>query len=343
MKAKTILLYLLSGLSIMFNAAASTVEVRLATVAPKGSVWHDYLVDLDQDWRALTHGAVRLRIYAGTLGDEEDIMRRIRVGQINAAAVTTNGLSTVDLALTVFDIPMAFASSAELDFVVNRLARHLADVLERRGLIVLNWGEAGWVHFFTREPVITPDDLKREKLFVWRGSGSAHAEQIWKDLGFHPVPLSYVDILHALQTGMVTTVQAPPIAALANQWFALTGSMSEFRWAPLIGATVISAKAWAQIPEKFHPVLAASARRHGRILQQKVRDLEQDAIIAMAKRGLRITPTPPDARREWERVAVSVYPAIRGKTVPEEYFDRVMALRDEYRADKFRASQSKPQ
>lgn len=311
---------------------AETVLIKLATVAPAGSTWHEYLQDLDLQWRQASGGRVRLQIYAGTLGDEEEIMRRVRIGQIDAATVTSAGLSTIDEATKALYIPLAFASYAELDYVQTHIAESLEKVLRDKGIIVLNWGDAGWVRFFTKSPVQRPDDLKREKLFVWSAGGVTEQEQLWKKLGFNPIPLSVVDIIPALQTGMITAYQAPPIAALASQWFAFSGSMTDLRWAPLTGATVISQRTWSKIPPALRPELARIAREAGQRLRESVRRLERDAIAAMRERGVQVVDVAPEDYQEWEQFTKSVYPEIRGKIVPAPYFDEALRLRDEFRA-----------
>lgn len=316
---------------------AEPLVIKLGTVAPSGSIWHQYLQELDAEWRRASGGQVRLKIYAGTLGDEDDIVRRMRIGQIDAVTVSAAGLGIIDDASRALSIPMAFRSYEELDYVLERIAPLMERTLREKGVVVLNWGEAGWVHFFTGDPVKRPDDLRQETLFIWDAVGASEKAQLWRTLGFHPVPLSTVDIIPALQTGMVTAYQAPPIAALANQWFPFTGAMTDLRWAPLVGATVITTRAWTKIPPKLRPRLREIAERAGDRLRKSVRQLERDAIVAMEQRGLQVVEITPEAYREWERLVRALYPEIRGSLMPARYFDEVLRLRDEYRALRSRA------
>ena len=331
MQWKSLILVVIGIALLSAEANARSIVIKLATVAPAGSTWHDYLQQVDEQWRALSSDQVRLKIYAGTLGDEGDIMRRIRIGQLDAATVSTAGLATIDPVATALHIPLAFSSHDELDYVQERIAKPIEDVLRGKGIVVLNWGEAGWVRFFTKTPLQRPADLAKLKLFVWSTGDTTQAEELWKQVGVKPVPLSAVDILPALQTGMINAYQAPPLAALANQWFAFIECMTEMRWAPLIGATVISTRAWSKVPADLQPQLLKAARAAGVLLNAKVRTLEQEAIDAMRERGLKTVPVPPDALREWEALTESLYTEIRGKIVPAKYFDEVMTLRDAYR------------
>ena len=181
---------------------------------------------------------------------------------------------------------------------------------------------------YTRDTMVPP---KPVSIISVKG-GDYQVEEIWKSVGVKPIPLSSVDILPALQTGMINAYQAPPLLALANQWFAFSEWMTEMRWAPLVGATVIAKRTWERIPAELRPKLMAVTREAGRRLDARVRRQEQEAIDAMLKRGLKPVAVPSDAFKEWEALTKSIYPEIRGNMIPAEYFDRVLKLRDEYRA-----------
>ena len=328
---KYLILTILAAAS--FSSNAETV-IKLATVAPKDSIWHENLKRVDARWQAASNGQVRLRIYAGTLGDEDDILRRVRVGQLDAAAISMAGLSSIDSATKAMHIPLAFTSNEEMEYVRDRIALQLEPILAAKKFVVLTWGEVGWVHFFTKQPVKTPDDLRRQKLFVWSNGDSSDSERLWQDLGFNTVSLSSIDIMPALQTGMITAYQAPPLMALANQWFPFTGYMTDLKWAPLSGATVVTQRAWNKVPEAFRKELVDIARNEGLKLQHEVRKLEQEAKDAMVKRGLEIVPVNETDMQAWLNAAEAGYPGIRGAVVPEEFFDETMRLRDEFRAGK---------
>lgn len=322
------------------SAGAQSLQIRLATVVPKDSTWHTLLQEMGEKWRQAWGGKVQLRIYAGTQGDEPDIIRRMRIGQLHAAAVSTAGLGSIDAASQALHIPLAFSSYEELDYVQEHISARVEKALLAKGFVVLNWGDAGWVRFFTKTPVQYPADMKKLKLFVW-ATDSTTAD-MWKDAGFQTLPLASTDILPALQTGMISALPVPPLVALTNQWFALTRHMTDLKWAPLTGATIITKEAWEKIPADARPALAQIAREIGEKMKKEVRRLEQEAIQAMVKRGLKIVPVPPDALKEWQTLTEEVYPRIRREMIPPEYFDEVLKLRDEFRASQAAIKASLP-
>jgi TRAP-type C4-dicarboxylate transport system substrate-binding protein len=147
--------------------AEARVLIKLGTIAPEGSTWHDALLQIRQDWRRISGGEVDLRIYAnGVLGDEAEMIRKVQRRQLEAVAVSGAGLSRVDKSVESFNVPLMFASYEELDYVRDRLVPELEKRIAASNFRVLNWSDAGWVHFFSKRPARTPADVKRMKLWT---------------------------------------------------------------------------------------------------------------------------------------------------------------------------------
>ncbi len=313
--------------------ARAAMIVKMATLAPEGSSWYRVLQEMGEDWQRISGGAVTLRIYpGGVAGDEDAMIRKMRVGQIQASAITGIGLAYLDKAFYALHIPMMYASDEEFDFVRDRFAPYLEKRMEERGFIVLNWGDAGWVHFFSKTPVTTPAEVKSLKLFLW--AGDTNLVQLYKKTGFHPVPLSTADLLPGLETGMVNSFSSTPLAALAFQWFGLAPNMADLRYAPLTGATVISRSAWEKIPPELRPKLLDASRAAGLRLRSEIRRLNREAIAVMVKNGLKIHKVSPAVEAQWRKTVEDVYPEVRGKIIPAEAFDMVRRYRDAFRASR---------
>ena len=324
---------LLAGVSLLAPAGAMSAPmvVKMATLAPEGSSWFRVLQEMGEEWRKASDGAVTLRIYpGGVAGDEDAMIRKMRIGQIQAAAITGIGLAYLEPSFYALHIPMMYESDEEFDFVRDRYAPVLERKMEEKGFVVLNWGDAGWVHFFSKDPVVTPAEAKALKLFQW--SGDANLVQLYKETGFHPVPLSTNDLLPGLQTGMVNGYSSTPLVSLAFQWFGLAPNMADLRYAPLTGATVIEKRAWERIPPDLRPKLLEASRRAGLKLRAEIRRLNQEALEVMVKNGLKIQKVPPEVQAQWRKMVEDIYPRIRGKIMPAEAFDTVKLYRDEYRA-----------
>ena len=127
------------------------------------------------------------------------MIRKMRVGQLQAATVTGLGLASLDNSFYALFVPMMFADDGEFDHVRDRLAPMLERQLAQQGFVVLAWGDAGWISFFTKSPATRPAEVMATKLFV--GTDESTVVQLYKETGFNPVQLSSMDILPGLQTG----------------------------------------------------------------------------------------------------------------------------------------------
>ena len=315
------------------STAAAPLQIRMGTIAPADSPWHRVLKQMGEDWRKESNGRIELRVIAGgSLGDERAMLQKSRAGVLQGLAISGAGLPEIDPGTMCLQIPLMFASYDELDYVRERIIPKLEARIAERGFVVLNWGDAGWIHFFSKTPAVTLDDLRKTKLYIT--AGDAEAENLYKLAGFKPVPLASTDILASLQTGMIDAFDVPPLFALSSQTFALAKNMNDIPWAPLVGATVIEKKAWEKVPEDLRPKLLAAAKLAGEKFRGEIRKLSDDAIKEMVKRGLHVVATDAATQQKWRAEAEAFWPKIRGRLVPTELFDEVKRLRDEFRAGK---------
>ena len=310
--------------------AQAPIVVRMATLVPDGSSWHLILKETGDKWKQLSGGRVTVRLFpGGVAGDDPDVVRKIRLGTLNGGVLTSVGVAELDKSVYAMGIPLMYESYEEVYWVHEKMRPKLEASLEAKGYVVLNWADAGWVHFFTTKPVAVPDDLRKLKLFSW--AGDAEAVEVWRSAGFNPVPLPSTEISTALQTGLVEALGAPPQVTVISQYFNHAKYMTDLRWQLLQGATIITKATWEKIPADLRPALLKASQDDGARLQKDVRDSEARDVDAMKKRGLTVVPVSAAQKAEWQKLTESIYPRIRGKIVPAEAFDEAMRYRDEYR------------
>jgi TRAP-type C4-dicarboxylate transport system substrate-binding protein len=313
------------------DAQSPALVLKIATIVPEGSPWHDVLLDLAQRWRTVSQGAVQVKIYAGgTQGDEAELVRKVRIGLLQGVSITTNGLGTIAPDFGAFSVPLLFDSYDELDYVRDRISPRLVQSLGDRGFVVLHWGDGGWVRFFTTRPARSIDDVRRMRTFTW--AGNPLGEELWKQAGFHPVPLAPTDILTSLQAGLIDGCPVPPTAALAYQWFGISKYMIDVKIAPIVGATVISRTAWERIDPSLRPALLKESEAVGARLRSRIRALDGEAIAAMRTRGLQVVTPTAELQQQWRDAATAIYPKVRGELIPAAQFDEVVRLVREQRA-----------
>lgn len=326
------ILLIVLGLQLAARCAiAEPVRMKLGTIAPRGSIFHTALLEMGEAWRRAETPGAGLTIFGdGSQGGEEDIVRRMRIGQLNGALLSVIGLAEIDKSVAALQVmPLMFRSWEEVDAAGQRVRPLLEKRLADKGFVALFWVEVGWVRFFSKEQALHPADFRRLKMFAWAGDSEQIA--LMKSLDYQPVVLETADILPGLQTGLINAVPVTPMWALATQIDATAKHMLDVRWVPIIGGAVITRKAWDSLSPAGREALqgAASKAAAGLRMQREVGDLE--AVAAMKQRGLQVHSLTPELEAEWRQLAQSVYPRIRGTMVPADMFDAVQRALAEFR------------
>ncbi|UCH72743.1 MAG: TRAP transporter substrate-binding protein DctP [Rhodospirillales bacterium] len=330
-----IILAVTALISLFGVTGASAQTIKLGTLAPKGSPWFDILQDMTAEWSAASGGSVKARIYpGGSIGDESDMIRKMRIGQLQGAVLTSEGLGRIVPEIRVLQLPMWYRSDDELDFVRTGLTAEFEALFEERGFKVLNWGDIGWVRLFTRSPAPSPTALQPLKLFCWVGDQKIC--EAWERQGFSPVPLAFTDIFSGLQSGMIDAVFTAPVPALSYQWFGLANQMTDVKVIKMIGATIITMKTWKKIPEAMRPQVLAAAAEAGRRSDERIRGFEEQSIEVMREYGLSVHSLTPELRQAWETRSKDAYPVLLDGVVPTELLARARQLREKHRGQRAR-------
>jgi TRAP-type transport system periplasmic protein len=304
--------------------------IKLATFVPDGSVWHRALREMGAEWSQSTGGRVQLKVYpGGVAGDEPDYVRKMRIGQIQAAAITTAGLAQIDNAFQMFGVPMFFDSYPELYAVLDRMTPILKQRLDAKGFVLLNWGHGGWVYFFTKQDARTVADIKKVKMFA--AAGDDRWVQLWKNNGYSPVALAPSDMLTGLQTGMIEGTPTTPLLALTLQWYRQIPHMVGIGMAPLVGGLVMTKQAWSRIAPADQAKLLVACQRLEKTLETGVPRQDTTAVEEMKKRGLVVTTVPPAAVAEWHVAAEAFAKGMRGTLIPPDILDMATRERDAFR------------
>jgi len=318
------------------TAVRPDIVINLGTAAPRDSPWSKVLDRTREEWLKITGGKVLMRVYPGGVrGDEAGMVLKTRIGELQAVGLSGVGVALVEPAVACLQIPLLIDSYEEFDYVRDRISPRLEAMLEKRGFVLLQWSDVGWVHFFTRTPVRTPRDLRQLKLFT--SAGDPEAEKLYKEFGLNVVPLAVTDLLPSLRTNLIQAFDVPPLFALLDQSFGLAKNMMDLKWAPLAGATLVSKRAWDRIPEATRAEMLRAARAAALRAREEIRKMGDDAVAVMREKGLTVVSLDAAARRQWQSEVEAAYPKIRGSLVPADLFDEVVRLHKEFRSKPGRA------
>ena len=308
---------------------ADGVTIKLGTLAPQGSTWHDLLREMGQRWEEVSGGEVKLRIYAGgTQGSEGDMVRKMEVGQLQACAISNIGMHDVVAEPQGLTVPFLFEDEAQMHCAFEKVRPQLDAALLKKGYVAVQWSTIGAIHLFCDKPHKAPSDMGDAKIWVWEGDPKS--VEAFRMAGLKPVVLSSADIVPSLQTGMIDCVPNVPLYMLTTRLYERAKYMMDTAWSYMVGATLVRKDSWEKIPADVRPKLVAVAQELGKKVDAEVKRLNEDAVSAMEKQGLSVVKGDPSA---WRTDMEKITPVIRGGVVPAEFYDTLRSARDSCKAE----------
>ena len=304
------------------------IIIKLATLAPEGTEYYNLLLEMGQRWQEETNGEVILRIYPnGVVGRESDTIRKMRIGQIQASAMSSIGLADLTDKIQAFTIPMIYKDYDDVERVKSVMFDDISDGLSESGFKLLFLVDIGWVYWFSVNEIAVPEDLRNAKIYTT--AGDYVTVELFKRFGFNAIPVSETDILTSLQTGMINSMQTVPILSLSSGWFALMPNMLDLKWAVFIGAVIIDERVWSKIRPEHQKVMMEVAQEKGKKYQENGRKTDAQAIEMMKEYGMKVKTPTDEELKIWEDFKEEIIPDVIDTYVPREVYDKVTSAIDE--------------
>ncbi len=320
-----------AGALLLFGtSSAQQYTIKFATVAPEGSTWMKLMREYDKAVQKESGGRVKFRIYPGGVqGKEQDVLRKITIGQLQCGGFTGVGLGEVAPAVRILDGPFLFRSHAEVDFILDKFTPEFERAFMDGGYVLLGWAEVGFVHVFTNSEIRDPKDLQKLKLWTWEGDPLAQAA--FRALNLNPIPLSLENVHTSLQTGLIDAFYTSPYAGLVLQWYTKAKFMVDVPLANAMGAVLISKKYFDALPQDLQQIVMMNGRTYLRRLTELSRKENEDAIMEFKKRGIRILAAQEKDVRLYQDAGITARRELAGKMYSDDLLKRIEASLAEYR------------
>jgi TRAP-type transport system periplasmic protein len=312
------------------TASAQQYTIKFATIAPEGSTWMNVMKEYDAAIRKESGGRMGFKIYsAGVQGDEKGVLRKIRAGQLHSGGFTGVGMGEIAPKVRILDSPFLVRNSDEVDMLYQQFGKEFEQAFEDGGYVLLGWAEVGFVHVFTSTPIRKTEDLKGLKMWTWEGDPIA--ETAFRTLGINPIPLSFVDVMTSLQTGLIDAFYTTPYAAIALQWYTRVKYMVDVPLADAAGSVLISKKYFDQIPKDLQDILLRDGRMYINKLTQLSRKDNRESTAELKKRGITILTADEKDLQEYIQVGSKSRRALVGRLFSEDFLNRVEKAVADYR------------
>ncbi|MBN1297076.1 TRAP transporter substrate-binding protein DctP, partial [bacterium] len=244
--------------AVLSTAAAATeketVYLKIATLAPEGSVWMDQIAALNTELDAKTNGQIRFKVYpGGIMGDDDVVLRKIRVGQLDGAMVTTAAMARIKPEIHALAFPGLFKTYSDVDWFLERKIDTIGDLLRPEGYEAVGIMGLGFTYMFTQNNLDSVDDLKKAKGWLW--DNDVIMKTMYSHAGITPVSIGISDVMTALQTGLLDTVFNTPTGILSMQWFNRVNRMIDIPLTHAFGSVLLSRRGWDKVSDDLKPVV----------------------------------------------------------------------------------------
>lgn len=313
--------------------AAETYTLKFATLAPQGSTWMNIIGDWAKQVEKDSSGRLVFKLYPGGIsGDETDVLRKIRFGQLHGAALTGHGIGEIYPPARVLELPFLFRNYQEIDYVRTQVMPDLRSGFRKNEFELLGWMEIGFLQFFSKQPIDSFAGLKQRKVWLWQGDALGGA--LYAAAGVSPIPLPITEVYTSLSTGLLDTVIAPPLGAIALQWFTKTPYMTDTPIANGIGALVVTSAFFNKLPPDLQALLIKSGNEAGMRLINATRRDGEKALGVLRRHGIKSSPP-------WKDISEAELLSIRDRAmaelakrdyIPQRNYQQVQKALSDYRA-----------
>ena len=330
-----------SVIAVLMALAATTAHaqrrpkpkyrLKIATIAPQGSAWMRQFDELSAEVLEATDGKVLLKAYpGGVLGEERDVLFKMKVGQVDGGGFLGFGIGKVCPDARALMLPMLFEEYEQVDFVLAKMRPYLAKRALANGYVALGWTELGFSYVFSGVPVRNMRELRGAK--PWTIANDKVMGELFRVGNVSAIPIPVGDVLTALQTGLIKTVFSPPLAAVATQWFTRVKYRSDTRLTYSFGGLFVSEKSWKRLPAETQAIVSEISHRHTDELTAKVRESNIEALDVMAKRGIELVKTDPGGVKELKQLRDKIAMTLQGDIYSVEAGELVQKYLAEYAA-----------
>jgi len=320
------------ALSALLAVEVSAQELRIATLAPADSQWMRDMQAGAERIREQTEGRVTLKFRAGGVaGSDAQVLRKIRIGDLQGGALSAGGLGSVYPGLNLYGIPLIFRSLDEVDYVRQRLDAKLAERLEAAGFVSFGFSEGGFSNLMSNTRVSHVDDLRRQK--VWVPDNDLISFEILESLRLAPVPLEVSDALLGLERGLVDVVAASPVVALVLQWHTKVKFRTDLPISYSMGVFVLANDVFYSLMPEDQAVVRTVIGEVMAGIDAASRSDNDEARQVMANMGIETVPVKAGDVEEWREIIRAQYSDIRRRRdIDVEVFDEMLGLLETFRA-----------
>jgi len=305
-----------------------TIEVKLASPLPKESPWGRTLDRIASEWSRITNSQVRLNVrHGGIEGNEKKMQLSLSSDTIQGAIFTSFGLSTIYPGIMTLSIPFLIRTENELNAVLQELQPDLERRFNSGNYFILAWSKSGFVNIFSKDPVYTPDDLRRIK--IASNAEATEMNTVFKTMGFQVIESDWSEIGNKLNAGTVSAVYQNPAAIAAVQLQSVLKNMLSVNIAPVMGGIVLNQVTWKKIGDlnpRYQKELLDVTRKIANEFDNSLPKTVEDAVKTMTRSGLKVNQATAAQEQLWATEVEKATASLLGSVFDRELYQRINTI-----------------
>jgi len=308
--------------------------LKIATSAPDGTYWMKQMRIGAKLIKDKTEGRVVFKFYpGGVMGSEQVTMKKIRIRQLQGAAVSNGVLTSFYADSQVYSLPMIFNSFEEVDYVRKILDEKIIKGLEKGGMISFGLSEGGFAYAMSTNPINEIKDLNKQK--IWTPTNNKQAELTLRSFGLTPIPLNIGDVLTGLQTNLIDTVAISPIVAIALQWHTQIKYITDVPLTYLYATLLIDKKAFHKISKNDQKIVRSIMSDVFKKIDMQNRKDNVAAFTALGRQGIEVLSPEKEELNLWYEKGGVARESIKTKGIlSKSSYDEINNLLIKFRMQK---------
>lgn len=310
---------LIAGLFLSFALSAQTVKVGV--LAPEGTTWAKKMDEMAKEIKKATDGKVKLRFYfGGSQGDEPDVLRKIRVGQLHGGIFTGKTLGEIAGDVRVIELPFTFGADREKALsTLGKMTPYFNKQFEAVGFQNIGFFELGMIYFVSQVKTESLEKLNGIKIWSWEGDKLVEA--MISEMNLVSVPLPLPDVLSSLSTGIIQAAYAPPMGMLALQWNTKIKYIVDFPITYSVGAFLLDQKMWDKIPTQYHAKIKEISTKYVEDVNKANDKDNKEALSVMKASGIEMLKFPEADLKRGKELRAAMVQRLKGPLFSAEAYD----------------------
>ena len=307
---------------------------KMGTIAPDGVEYSRLLVDiLIPNIEKATNGDVSMVWYwGGVMGDEEDYLSKMRIGQLQGCGLSVGGCLMACREMGVLQLPFLFKNLDEVEFIRKKLRKRFSDVVFKAGYKMILWGDQDFDQIYsTKYKMTTIEDFKKCKFLNHAG---VMEYEILKILGASPIPIRVSVVASAMRSGVCNACISPSVWWLGAQLYTVTKYVNPYAWRYSPAILVVSNKSWSRLPQNYRDNLDKVFLDMEPTFNKVITKGNRRAYQAMVQYGVKEIQMTQEEIDTLRQQTLPLYNKLVGKVYPQELLDDILSSLKSYRSRK---------